>query len=480
MRRKFISSLSLLLVLNLLIKPIWIFGIDLSVQNRLGEEVYGLYSALFGFSIIFNILLDFGLTHFNNQAIAKKADLIERNFSRIFSIKLFLAFIYIFFSLIVAMLIGYEGFAFKLLIFLSINQFLASLLLFLRSNISGLQLFKTDAVLSVLDKSLMILSCGLLLFYPWPNYSFEILDFVLAQSFSYGVAVLIAFIAVYRKAGYFKIDISFQSLKKNLLDSWPYALLILLMALYTKVDSVMIDRIVGSTEVAYYAAAYRLLESVNQLPYLFSIILLPMFSKMFSKNEDLSGLVKLSFSLILTILVAVSVASFMHAGAIIQLLYPDPAYSQSVEILRVLILSSLSFGALFVFGTLLTAKGSLKLLNSISAIGFTANILLNFALIPRYGAYGAAVATFITQGLMAISQIIVGTRTGQLDLGLKYWASLMLFFAISGGIAFGLQQIEISALLSFSLCFVLIPLTALFLGLLDLKSAIHLVKQRFS
>ena len=53
-----------MVVLNLLVKPIAIFGIDAEVQDRVGTEDYGLYFALLNFSFLFNILLDFGINNF--------------------------------------------------------------------------------------------------------------------------------------------------------------------------------------------------------------------------------------------------------------------------------------------------------------------------------------------------------------------------------------------------------------------------------
>ncbi|MDP2888396.1 MAG: polysaccharide biosynthesis protein, partial [Bacteroidota bacterium] len=70
MKRKFITNLLLLLFLNVLIKPFWIFGIDLTVQNMVGDESYGLYFSLLNFSMILNIFLDLGITSYNNKNIA--------------------------------------------------------------------------------------------------------------------------------------------------------------------------------------------------------------------------------------------------------------------------------------------------------------------------------------------------------------------------------------------------------------------------
>ena len=57
MQKKFISNLILLALLNLVIKPVAIFGIDVTVQNRVGSEDYGLYFSLLNFTYLFNILL---------------------------------------------------------------------------------------------------------------------------------------------------------------------------------------------------------------------------------------------------------------------------------------------------------------------------------------------------------------------------------------------------------------------------------------
>ena len=38
MKKRFITNLALLILLNLLIKPFWFFGVEVGVQNRVGEE----------------------------------------------------------------------------------------------------------------------------------------------------------------------------------------------------------------------------------------------------------------------------------------------------------------------------------------------------------------------------------------------------------------------------------------------------------
>ena len=73
MQKKFITNLLILLCLNLLIKPFWILVIEPHVQNSVGNGSYGEYFAIANFSFLLNILLDFGITNFNNKNIAHLA-----------------------------------------------------------------------------------------------------------------------------------------------------------------------------------------------------------------------------------------------------------------------------------------------------------------------------------------------------------------------------------------------------------------------
>ena len=56
MQKKFLTNLGFLLLVNLLIKPFYILGIDAEVQNAASGGEYGLYFALFNFTFLFNIL----------------------------------------------------------------------------------------------------------------------------------------------------------------------------------------------------------------------------------------------------------------------------------------------------------------------------------------------------------------------------------------------------------------------------------------
>ena len=61
----------------------------------------------------------------------------------------------------------------------------------------------------------------------------------------------------------------------------------------------------------------------------------------------------------------------------------------------------------YIFGTLLTANGSLKSLNILAVFGIIINIFLNLFLIPESGSVGAAFASAFTQFFILIVQFIL-------------------------------------------------------------------------
>ena len=95
MRKKFATNLIFLFAANLLVKPFWIFGIDRVVQNKVGAEVYGTYFAVFNYSFLLSILLDFGINNFNNRAVSRNSKRSGEYLLNLMLLKIFLAFIFI-------------------------------------------------------------------------------------------------------------------------------------------------------------------------------------------------------------------------------------------------------------------------------------------------------------------------------------------------------------------------------------------------
>lgn len=430
MQRKFLTNLGLLLFLNLLIKPIWIFGIDLNVQRIVGIGDYGFYFVILNFSFLFNIFLDIGITNFNNRNIAQNNQLLNKHFSGILVLKILLGILYFFLAFSIALLLGYNADQLRLLGWLALNQFLLSFILYLRSNISGNLMFRTDSFLSVLDRFLMIVFCGALLWGHFTNSKFRIEWFVYSQTAAYLITAAIAFIIVVRKAHFRKLNWNWLFFLMIMKQSLPFALLVLLMTLYNRLDPVMLESLlpkkIGNEQAGIYASGFRLLDAANMIAYLFTVLLVPIFSKMIKSRQSIEHMLKLSYTLIITLAIIISFGSFFYSYDIINLLY-DAHIEDSTRVFQLLILGFIAVSTTYIFGTLLTANGNLKQLNIIALAGLGINFLLNFLLIPRFLASGSAISSLVTQFTMAIVQIIAVQRIFKFKINYTYLLTILLF-----------------------------------------------------
>ena len=476
MKKTFLLNLIILLVMNVLIKPFWIFGIDRTVQNRLGAQEYGMYFSLLGLAMVLNIILDVGITNFNNRAVSRKSSRAGDYIASLVSLKFLLAVAYSIIILVIGFVLGYSSRQMYLLGIIAINQFLQSMVMYLRSNVSGLQLYLTDSLLSILDKALMILFCGLLLWGPLST-GFCIEWFAYAQSVATLLTVFTAGWVLWRKGGSFaKIDV--RRWGSVLKASLPYATLVLLMASYNRIDGVMLERMIenGKHEAGLYAQGFRLLDAVQMIGYLFAGLLLPMFSRMIRTRESLAPLIRLSYTLILIGAFTLIMGVWQYRLPLTQLMYPG-AEERSAFILALLITSFGGIATTYIFGTLLTAQGNLKALNRMAAVSLGFNIMMNWILIPHLGAVGSAIASLSTQWFSAAVQIYLAVNKVNTGLVLKDGLNWLMLIATAGATAFLIHYTAIHWLPGFLLIGGATLATALITKQIRVNEVVKLIKR---
>lgn len=284
--------------------------------------------------------------------------------------------------------------------------------MYLRSNISGLAMYRTDSILSALDKLLMILFCSILLWVSPFKEQFTIEYFVYGQTLALFLTALIAFALIYRKLERIQFKFKPVFLKLILKESYPYALVVFLMMAYTRIDGVMIERLLpdGDYEAGAYASAFRLLDAGNMVGFLFAGLLLPMFSRMIKAKQAVGDLLKFSVLFIWGGAITLAVSTCFYSTEIMDLLYTE-ATPYWGSILRYLMYSFIAISGIHIFGTLMTANGSLMKLNLIFLIGVLLNVILNYFLILSLKAEGAAMATALTQFFILFAEIILVLKT---------------------------------------------------------------------
>jgi O-antigen/teichoic acid export membrane protein len=138
---------------------------------------------------------------------------------------------------------------------------------------------------------------------------------------------------------------------------------------------------------------------------IFSNLLFPIFSRMFARNIDVKPLLATSSKLLVGGSIMLALICYYNSEFILALIYNSGIQESNVSF-QLLMFSFIGMCSSIIFGTILTAKGSMLFLNVVAAIGILVNFILNFYLIPLHGASGAAIATFLTQSLVSCTQFL--------------------------------------------------------------------------
>ena len=434
MRRKFLVNIAFLLAVSVLIKAFWVLGIDRTVQNVVGEAEYGSYFSLFSFSVLFTLLLDMGLSGFNNRAVSADPTKVRLWFGNVLLLRLLLTAAYFTVTMTVAVALGYSGRQLSLLMLLMLNQVMVSMILWLRSNISGMQYLFLDSLISVADRLVMIIICSIILWGGVTEGPFRIEWFVWSQTAACFIVMCVSLVIVIRRGGVSGVRPDARILRSIITSGLPYAVVVLAMTLYWRIDAVLLERLLpdGAQEAGIYAQAFRLFDAFAMIPVMFGGLLLPIMSKELSAGNNIRPLASMAGRMLLAPIGAGAVTLASFPGEILDLLYVAPA-SGATHAFILLMLALIPVSLTYIFSTVLTAAGRFRLLGLITMGGMVLNIVLNLVLIPGYHAAGAAFTALVTQVAVAIACVLAAEKTMFRTVNFKsvmlYLLMLVLTFA---------------------------------------------------
>jgi O-antigen/teichoic acid export membrane protein len=207
----------------------------------------------------------------------------------------------------------------------------------------------------------------------------------------------VALVLIYQSKGNdFKLwRVSWQRGKQLLQESWPLVLSSLAVYLYSKIDQLMLGSL-NKTELGYYAVAVKISEICDFLPVIIASSIFPKLALL--REQDYSEYIKKfqiysDAMLLLWLVVALPVS--LLAPFIVHILYGEQ-YAASASVLAVYVWAQ--FGSNFgvARNTYFALEGQLRYGLYLTVVGSIFNIVLNSLLIPKYGAFGATVATLMT------------------------------------------------------------------------------------
>ncbi len=437
LNRSFIKNIAVLMAVNLLVKPAYIFLIDAQVQSRVGENEYGLFFSIFNYCMLFQVILDPGIFNYNSQLIAKSPNDVSSHFSKIAGAKILLVAIYAVLVFAFSWPIGFGERHYSLLPGIMCIFILISFSQYLRSHFAALGQYHYEAWYSGLDKFLMVLIIGFMLYI---NRAINIELFILGQIAALVLACL-CFIFLLKGRIQLSVQFSIKELKVIIKKTLPYAFVLLFMTLFTRMDGLMLERLLDDSaySAGVYARAYRLLDAANMTGILFAGLMLPMFAQLMNDTDRLSSLVEEATRMLFYIALLVCLCCWYYSDEIMDLVYGQNT-QEHYTVFKYLMTGFFAMSLANVFGCLFLASEKLKELNRLFVFGIFLNFSLNMLLIPRYGAIGAALTTIATQYVVFMGQLLLAFK----DFRIKYSIQTLSGMAIL--IFFGFVLFKLAAL----------------------------------
>jgi O-antigen/teichoic acid export membrane protein len=362
------------------------------VARYLGPEQFGLFSYIQNFVGLFIVISTLGLDEIVIKEIVKDEKSRDRLIGTAFSLKLMGSFLVL---IILAIAINFTS-----------NSKYMNLLVFI---VASATIFQSFDVIDFYFRSKVISK-----FTVYANIISLLLSSIIKISLILNDAPLIAFVwlvlfdSIILACGfiYFYLKNNFSIklwkfdpiLAKNLLEnSWPLILSGMVIAIYMKIDQVMIKDMLGNIEVGNYAVAVKLSTIFYFIPMIINSSLFPAIINAKQRSETLyyQRLQKL-YDLMVWIAIAIAFVMTFMSNWIVNLLYGEQ-YLNASGVLMIHV-----WAGVFVFLGVASAKWFIvenlqKYFFYRTLSGAILNITLNYILIPIYGIYGAAIATLISQ-----------------------------------------------------------------------------------
>ncbi len=210
---------------------------------------------------------------------------------------------------------------------------------------------------------------------------------------------LAASYALYRLPGSRgKLSFTWRRARALLADSWPLIVTGAAITVYMRLDQVMLGTMAGDQATGIYATAAALSELSYMLPIAISTSVLPLLVRAQASGDPrgVSRTMQLLYD-------GMAASSYLVAAVVTVAARPaltlvlGPAYRPSADVLVVHVWTLLFVSLGMARSRFLVAENHTRFSIAAALLGGAVNVVLNLALIPRWGAMGAAWATLLAQ-----------------------------------------------------------------------------------
>jgi len=167
--------------------------------------------------------------------------------------------------------------------------------------------------------------------------------------------------------------------------------------LYNKIDTVMLNTMLGDSVSSIYVLGHRALDIMIIVPGLFGTALFPALARYGQKSgSDAQRLGERSMRYMMIAILPLTMFLMYVAGPIIGWFDAEGSFADSVPVLMIVIWGLPLQAASIIFSRLLITADQERVFVPIGLGSMLINVILNILLIPRYSYFGASAATIVS------------------------------------------------------------------------------------
>ena len=375
-----------------------LFGVfTIAVMTRaLGADGYGQYTLAFTFLAVAGAIVDFGFTLTTTQMISEKHADESRIVSNAMTLRIISGVFFFGLAAVVGFMMPYEPIV-KITIAIGTFSFFFMTLsqMFMGVFQKHLSMWR-PAVAEAVSRGIIL---GLVIYLATQGASVA----HMMGAFGIGNAIM-ALINIGFASKLTRIRLMFETkmVKTFVSRSWPIAISIFFNLLYLKGDIIFLSFYRSDAEIGLYGAAYKVLDVIAVIPTMFMGLILPMLVGAWTahKKNDFYKLLQQAFDLFGLLAFPILGGTMILAGPLMALVAGDEFLASGTYLAILMLANTVVFFGILSAHTVVALNKQKAIL---PAYFFTAivAIVLYLITIPRFGAYGAAWTTLISEILIA-------------------------------------------------------------------------------
>lgn len=372
-----------------------------------GPEGFGIYGFAYAFAQVLSFSAEFGIYYIITRDVARDKSLAMKYLWSASIIKIPLMIVVFTFIIGIVKLMNISPEKEMLIYIISVSFILTHFSQTFRGIFNAFEKMEYTALTTIVPFVFFTLLSLYIIFSGYTLFGSKIIPIALALVFAGIINVLISSILCFKKI--VKLDLRVKTdlkfIKYLLKESFPLEIQQIVGLIYMQSFIIFLSIYFGDTATGIFKAPYDLITQLIAIPALTAFALYPVMSKLFVTSEnDLKTVIKKSTKFLFIICFFITIIGFVFADKIIILLY-GVNYLDSVLLFQVLIFAFLIHGTFYVISYSILAANRQKYQTMNAFITCVFAIILNFLLIPKYGAIGATISmllSFICNNIMYI------------------------------------------------------------------------------